>query len=74
MIADMTMRSFLRDESGVATVDWVALTASMMLLSLAVVYAVYEDGVVTAVDSSNETLEDSFDSIPRPQAPLLFRE
>ena len=73
MISGMYLRSFMREERGVATVDWVALTASMMIFGLVVVYAVYENGVVTSVDGTNDTLETEFDDLPRKQAPAIFR-
>lgn len=54
------LRAFLKDECGAVTVDWVALTAGIMLLGIATVYTVLEEGVTPAVDGINERL-DSFE-------------
>ncbi len=47
---------FLNDESGAVTIDWVALTAGILLLGIAVVYAIFRDGVSPLVDSINSNL------------------
>ena len=39
------LRGLIRDESGAVTVDWVALTAGILLLGIAVVYAIFTEGV-----------------------------
>lgn len=42
----MTMfTKFLRNESGAVTIDWVALTAGILLLGIAVVYGIFREGV-----------------------------
>ena len=51
------IRSFLRDDVGAITVDWVALTAGVLLLGLMVVYAIFNNGVSSLVSSVNSTLE-----------------
>lgn len=53
----MTMlNNFLRDESGAVTIDWVALTAGILLLGIAVVYAIFNQGVSPLVNSINSNL------------------
>ncbi len=47
---------FLRDEDGAVTIDWVALTAGILLLGIMVVYAIFNGGVSTLVDSINSEL------------------
>ena len=51
------IRSYLRDDVGAITVDWVALTAGVLLLGLMVVYAIFNNGVSSLVSSVNSTLE-----------------
>ena len=47
---------FLRDDAGAVTIDWVALTAGILLLGIMVVYAIFNNGVSSLVDSVNATL------------------
>lgn len=46
----------LRDDRGAVTVDWVAIVSAVLLLGIAVVYAVYNTGVASTVESINEAL------------------
>lgn len=52
----MTMFSyFLSDEAGAVTIDWVALTAGVLLLGILVVYTIFKNGVsplVSQIDSN----------------------
>lgn len=48
--------AFLADESGAVTIDWVALTAGILLLGVAVVYSVFNGGVSPLVGTINDTL------------------
>ncbi|MEM0987794.1 MAG: hypothetical protein AAGK00_02865 [Pseudomonadota bacterium] len=50
------LRKFLRDDSGAVTIDWVALTAGILLLGIAVVYAIFNQGVSPLVSSINSNL------------------
>ncbi|GMG81745.1 hypothetical protein LNKW23_09580 [Paralimibaculum aggregatum] len=50
------LKSFLREDSGAVTIDWVALSAGILLLGVAVVYAIFESGVVGVVDDVNTEL------------------
>jgi len=53
----MTMfTKFLRDEAGAVTIDWVALTAGILLLGIAVVYGIFNNGVDTLMGSINSNL------------------
>ena len=48
---------FLSDDTGAVTIDWVALTAGVLLLGIMVVYAIFNNGVSTLVSNVNSTLE-----------------
>jgi Flp pilus assembly pilin Flp len=50
---------FIRDEDGAVTIDWVALTAGILLLGIAVVYAIFESGVDPLVGQINQQLSSS---------------
>jgi hypothetical protein len=63
------LRAFLREESGAVTIDWVALTGGILLLGLAIVYVVHEEGVDHQVGVINETLNNQggfIDPGPKP--------
>jgi Flp pilus assembly pilin Flp len=47
---------FIRDEDGAVTIDWVALTAGILLLGIAVVYTIFENGVSGVVEQINTQL------------------
>jgi hypothetical protein len=47
---------FLRDDAGAVTIDWVALTAGILLLGIMVVYAIFNNGVNSLVSQINATL------------------
>jgi hypothetical protein len=47
---------FLSDDAGAVTIDWVALTAGILLLGIAVVYAIFNTGVSSVVNDINSTL------------------
>ena len=50
------LRRFLGDDTGAVTIDWVALTAGILLLGIAVVYGVFEGGVKPLAESINSNL------------------
>ena len=53
----MTMfTKFLSDDAGAVTIDWVALTAGILLLGIMVVYAIFNNGVSSLVSNVNSTL------------------
>ncbi len=47
---------FLSDDAGAVTIDWVALTAGILLLGIMVVYAIFNQGVAGLVNDINATL------------------
>ena len=47
---------FLRDDDGAVTIDWVALTSGVLLLGIMVVYAIFNNGVSSLVNSINSNL------------------
>ena len=53
----MTMfTSFLRDETGAVTIDWVALTAGILLLGIALIYGIFNSGVSSLAKKINSNL------------------
>ena len=50
------LSKFIGDETGAVTIDWVALTAGILLLGIAVVYGVFEGGVAPLAESINGNL------------------
>ena len=48
--------NFLSDDTGAVTIDWVALTAGILLLGIMVVYAIFNGGVSKLVANINNTL------------------
>lgn len=57
------LRKFIGDETGAVTIDWVALTAGILLLGIAVVYGVFEGGVKPLTASINGHLSQAV-SVP----------
>ena len=53
---------FLSDDAGAVTIDWVALTAGILLLGIMVVYAIFNIGVKDLVGGLNHTLSDHVDT------------
>ena len=49
-------RKFLSDDAGAVTIDWVALTAGVLMVGVIVVYAIYNDGVSSLVDNLDDLL------------------
>ena len=47
---------FASNEDGAITIDWVALTAGMMLLGITLVYAIFTFGVGSTSSSINSNL------------------
>ncbi|MEO1494658.1 MAG: hypothetical protein AAFV19_21120 [Pseudomonadota bacterium] len=47
---------FLNDEAGAVTIDWVALTAGILLLGIALVYGIFNNGVSPLQTSINSQL------------------
>ncbi len=47
---------FLSDDTGAVTIDWVALTAGILLLGIMVVYAIFNGGVASLAGNISSTL------------------
>ena len=69
---------FLADDAGAVTIDWVALTAGILLLGIMVVYAIFNNGVSSLVSSVNSTLKNAGSGVnigtlenQNPEAPSL---
>ena len=48
--------NFLSDDAGAVTIDWVALTAGILLLGIMVIYAIFNNGVASLISNINSTL------------------
>ena len=53
-------KAFVLDERAAVTVDWVALTAGVLLLGLMVIYAIFNNGVSSVVTSIDDTVANNF--------------
>ena len=62
---------FLSDDAGAVTIDWVALTAGILLLGIMVVYAIFNGGVASLVSNVNSTLVGVATDIDTGPAPNL---
>ena len=47
---------FLGDDAGAVTIDWVTLTAGVLLVGMVVVFAIYLNGVTSAASTVSSTL------------------
>jgi hypothetical protein len=47
---------FFNDDAGAVTIDWVTLTAGILLLGIMVVYAIYNGGLSNLTPNVNSTL------------------
>lgn len=65
------LKTFLRDEAGAVTVDWVALTAGILLLGIMVVYAIFNNGVSSLVSNVNSTLKGVTTNVSTGSVPSL---
>lgn len=61
---------FLRDESGAVTIDWVALTAGILLLGIVLVYAIFNNGVANLGSTINSQLTSAGSLTTLPTAPI----
>ena len=62
---------FLSDDAGAVTIDWVALTAGILLLGIMVVYAIFNGGVASLVSNVNSRLVGVATDIDTGPAPNL---
>jgi hypothetical protein len=60
----MMIGKFLFNDDGAVTIDWVSLTAGILLLGIAVVYGVYQGGVLPLTGSINGNLAGAGDNVP----------
>ena len=59
-------RRFLRDQSGVVTVDWVAVTATFVVVGIVIVYSIFGDndeGLISIINSQQGQLADRADDV-----------
>ena len=49
-------KNFAQNEAGAVTIDWVALTAGILLLAIALVYGIFNNGVDPLVGTINSSL------------------
>ncbi len=47
---------FFSDDAGAVTIDWITLTAGILLLGIMVVYAIYNGGLSNLTPNVNATL------------------
>lgn len=52
-----TLVTFWQNEDGVVTIDWVALSAGILLLGIALIYAIFNIGVASTSASIIGTLQ-----------------
>lgn len=45
---------YLRDDAGAITVDWVVVTAGVLLAAIVAVYAIFNNGVANLVQGTND--------------------
>lgn len=68
----MTMfQNYVRDEAGAVTIDWVALTAGILLLAIALVYGIFNNGVTPLVNRINSSLSTAGSDITIGPAPAF---
>ncbi len=67
-----TYGEFFRDDTGAVTIDWVALTAGILLLGIMVVYAIFNGGVATLVGKINATLATAATDVDVGIPPALY--
>ncbi len=48
---------FFSDDAGAITIDWLVLSAGIVLMGILVTYALLDNGVETMVENFNPTLE-----------------
>jgi len=62
---------FVSDEGGAVTIDWVALTAGILLLGIAVVYGIFNGGVSDLTERINSDLDSADTDLDTGSAPDL---
>ena len=49
---------FLNNDAGAVTIDWVVLTAGVLVLAITAVYEIYTSGASILVSDINSTIDD----------------
>lgn len=63
------LKKFVDDTSGAVTIDWVALTAGILLLGMTLVYAIFNNGVgdlAKSINSAMSAVDPAIDTGDRP--------
>lgn len=63
------LKTFLHDETGAVTIDWVALTAGILLLGITLVYAIFNNGVAPLTQNINSSLAAAGTNVDTGDAP-----
>lgn len=59
VVSSRALRAFLAADDGAVTIDWVALTAGVLLLGIIVIFSIYSNGVSPLAVSVNDTLSNA---------------
>lgn len=57
------LQSFLANEDGAITIDWVSLTAGVLIAGMITLYAIFNNGVGPLVDGTNEASTALFEDV-----------
>ncbi len=61
--------NFIRDEDSAVTIDWVALTAAILLLAITLVYSIFNNGVGDLASNINSNLSEAGANVTTGGAP-----
>lgn len=53
------LKNFLHDEIGAITIDWVTLTAGLLVVAMAVVFSILSNGWSPVANSINDNLDNA---------------
>ncbi|HUF56530.1 MAG TPA: pilus assembly protein [Thermohalobaculum sp.] len=53
----MMFKTFLQDETGAITTDWVTLTSALIIFAIIVIFALFSDGITPLTGSINAQIE-----------------
>lgn len=62
---------FRRDETGAVTVDWVALTAGIVVIGIAITYTIFNGGINDIAVEINDTLDNAATDLGAVTVPTL---
>lgn len=65
------INKFIRDEAGAVTIDWVALTAGILLLGIALIYGIFNEGVDPLANRIGTALSSAAINVNVGNAPTL---